>query len=247
MEALSAKHPPSSSEDGVKGVHAIASKAARRSRRRELHSSITFGQWTKDCSGARQLRDADLSSKHARRRQATACRRDCASHNGGEQARGRAASTGPSAGPAPATGVASAPGVNVQETTYEAGPVRAVRSRHASPTGVAPVRLILRLRRDVAPPTSWMRATSTRTTSVSCLQTRRSALDATRAVDKRPGFPPLRRFRSSSTRTRKMLERRRRSVDCLDISVGKPCLPPQVRGRTRDKAKDEKEYGPFQR
>ncbi len=51
-------------------------------------------------------------------------------------------STGPSAGPAPATGVASAPGVNVQETTYEAGPVRAVRSRHASPTGVAPVRLI---------------------------------------------------------------------------------------------------------
>lgn len=51
-------------------------------------------------------------------------------------------STGPSAGPAPATGVASAPGVNVQETTYEAGPARAVRSRHASPTGVAPVRLI---------------------------------------------------------------------------------------------------------
>lgn len=51
-------------------------------------------------------------------------------------------STGPSAGPAPPTGVASAPGVNVQDATYETGPVRAGRSRHASPTGVAPVRLL---------------------------------------------------------------------------------------------------------
>ena len=204
-----------------------------------INNLLVSGQ--KDCSGARQLRDADLSSKHARRRQATACRRDCAATTAASRLVAAQTSTGPSAGPAPATGVASAPGVNVQETTYEAGPVRAVRSRHASPTGVAPVRLIF------TSPSGRGTADELDASDVDeddvGLVSPNAAFGARRNA--RSGqttrFPTIASVPELVGADKENARRRRRSVDCLDISVGKPCLrPPSTRQNPRQSERRER-------